>query len=484
MDPLLLLSASEMAARIRDKSLSSGEAVEVHIAAIQRANPRLNAIVATRFEQARAEAAAADKHLAEHGCDGVGPFFGVPCTVKESFAVEGMPHTAGLKARAGRLAGEDAVTVARLRQAGAIPLGVSNTSELCMWMESYNKVYGRTNNPYQHGHICGGSSGGEGAIVGAGASPVGLGADIGGSIRMPAFFCGVFGHKPSGALVPSSGQFPQPHNDALRYDTTGPIARRAEDLMPFLRVVAGPDSGDAECRPFTLGDPASVSLSGLSVLNVADNGVTPVADDLRAAQQRVAAYLASRGAKVRTAQLTGLRHSLEIWSAMMAEAAEESFAELLGEGQEIVVAGELLRWALGRSPFTFPALALAILEKMPLAKGPHADKMAALGRRLKGEVEALIGPAGIMLYPSYASVAPRHGRPLLKPFHWVYTAIINVLELPSTQVPLGLNAAGLPLGVQLVACQGQDHITIAVAQELERAFGGWVPPAWWDEETS
>src|SRR5699024_2538512 len=138
---------------------------------------------------------------------------------------EGMPNTAGVVSRVGLRATEDATSVARYRQAGAIPIGVTNTSEACMWMESNNKVYGRSNNPYDITRIVGGSSGGEGAIIGAGVVPFGLGSDVGGSIRMPAFFNGVFGHKASSGLIPNSGQFPPIEGEGLRYLSTGPLAR-------------------------------------------------------------------------------------------------------------------------------------------------------------------------------------------------------------------------------------------------------------------
>src|SRR4051812_38877312 len=250
------LSAVELAALIRGRRISSREAVEAHIAQIARVNPVLNAVVRERFDEARAEADAADAALARGDVDMLPPLHGVPCTIKECFALRGMPHSAGLRARRHVVAARDATAVARLRQAGAIPLGVTNTSELCMWMESNNRVYGRTNNPYDASRIVGGSSGGEGAIIGAGASPFGLGSDIGGSIRGPAFFNGVFGHKPTGGLVPGTGQYPLARGAALRYLTTGPLARRAEDLMPLLRVLAGPDGHDGGCEAMPLGDPA------------------------------------------------------------------------------------------------------------------------------------------------------------------------------------------------------------------------------------
>ncbi|HZS36055.1 MAG TPA: amidase, partial [Polyangia bacterium] len=296
LNPLLTKSATELAASIRRRELSSRAVVEAHIARIVEVNPRLNAMVADRFTAARADADAADEAVRAGG--DLPQFHGVPCSIKESIALAGMPLTSGLVARKAVTADGDATTVARLKRAGAIPLGVTNVSELCMWMETNNRVYGRTNNPYDPKRIVGGSSGGEGAIVGAGGTPFGLGADIGGSIRMPAFFNGVFGHKATGGLVPGTGQYPIAENQALRYLTTGPLCRRAEDLMPLLRVLAGPDGFDAGCEARTLGDPGAVRLDELHVLDVEDNGKTPVADDLRAARRRAVEALRARGARV------------------------------------------------------------------------------------------------------------------------------------------------------------------------------------------
>ena len=183
-DQMLSASATELAAMVRDGKVSSRELVDAHIMQIERVNPTLNAVVAKRYEQARAEADQADAMRGKIAKSELPPFHGVPCTIKECFALEGMPNASGLVRRRGVIAYDDATTVARLRRAGAIPLGVTNTSELCLWMESNNYVYGRTNNPYDPTRTVGGSSGGEGAIVAAGASPFGLGSDIGGSIRM------------------------------------------------------------------------------------------------------------------------------------------------------------------------------------------------------------------------------------------------------------------------------------------------------------
>lgn len=472
MHTLLTMSATEMAEEIREGRLSSRDAVDVHIARIQEVNPALNAIVADRFEEARAEADAADKR---RGDADLPPLHGVPCSIKECFALTGMPNCSGLVARRDYRADSDATAVARLRAAGAIPLGVTNLSELCMWMESNNRVYGRTNNPYDHSRLVGGSSGGEGAIIGAGGTPFGLGSDIGGSIRMPAFFNGVFGHKPSGGLVPGSGQFPNSEGAALRYLTTGPLSRKAGDLSLLLRVLAGPDGIDGGCEAMTLGDPSTVDVRGLRVISVEGNGVRRVRRDLRDAQRRAARELEKRGAIVEVREIPEMKRSLELWSGMLGASEGESFATMLANGGSFKGMRELAKWSIRRSDHTLPAIVLALIEG-PLGGGrSDVDAIIREGHELRDKLNAIIGD-GVMLYPSYTRPAPKHGHPLLTLIDWLYTAVINVMELPVTQTPLGLNHEGLPLGVQVVGSHGNDHVTIAVAQALEEACGGWVPP--------
>lgn len=478
LDELLTLSGLELARRIRARQVTSRAVVEAHIARIEAVNPRINAVVARRYDEARREADAADARIAAAGpAESLPPYLGVPCTIKEQFALTGMPNSSGLVARRDVVASEDATTVARLRAAGAIPLGVTNVSELCMWYESNNRVYGRTNNPYDASRIVGGSSGGEGAIIGAGGSPFGLGSDVGGSIRMPAFFNGVFGHKPTGGLVPGSGQYPRAKGAAARIVATGPLARRAEDLWPLTKILAGPDGLDEGALEMALGDPAEVRIDRLTIVDVEDNGVHAVHPELRQAQQRVVDVLASAGARVRRTRFGALRRSFEIWSATLAAADGQSFSVLLGNGRRTRGAVELAKWAVRRSPHTLPAIGLAMLERVNGWAPSRAARAVELGRALRRQVLDAIGDDGVMLYPSYVTPAPRHYKPLWPPFNFVYTAIINAMELPATQVPLGLGAAGLPLGVQVVAAPGRDHISIAVAEHLERALGGWVPPA-------
>jgi fatty acid amide hydrolase 2 len=468
LDPLLTRSATQLAASIRKGELSSEQVVVAHVERAARTQDRIRAVVADRYDAAIAEARACDRRILAGGAGPLPPLLGVPCSIKECFALTGMPQSAGAVARRGFRATEDAPAVARLRAAGAIPIGVTNTSELCMWMETNNRLYGRTRNPYDPSRIAGGSSGGEGALVSIGASPFGLGSDVGGSIRMPAFFCGVFGHKPTPGIVPNDGQYPtmSPGQPLL---TTGPIARRAEDLWPLLQVLADPGA--------LTGDPTAVSLEGLCVLDVESNGRLAVSPELRAAQVAAGRALERRGAKLQTFASPLFRRSLEIWAALMKAAGGPSFAEQLGGDRGAVrPVREFMRWVTGRSPHTLPAIGLALFEALPALRGAKAREVCDLAPLLRAEIEEALGGHGVLLFPPYTRTAPRHNAPLLLPIQWMYTAIFNALELPATQVPLGLDTQGLPLGVQVVGARGADATTIAVAQALEKDLGGWVPP--------
>jgi len=475
MTNLLQLSGIELARRIREGDVSSTEVVERHIEQIARVNGRINAVVRDRFEQARVEAKEADERIRARDPAELPPLLGVPCTIKESIAVVGMPNSSGMVSRAGLIASEDATVVARLRSAGAIPLGVTNVPELTVWAATFNRVYGRTNNAYDSRRVAGGSSGGEGAIVGSGASPFGIGTDVGGSIRAPAFCNGVFGHKPSGGLVPGTGQYPQYEGLVLRFNTTGPLARRAGDLMPLLRIIAGPDGRDEGCLPYELGDPDRVDLASLRVLVIEDDGRRPrVTPELRHAQQRAAYALARRGASVEPISLPDLKHSLSIAGAAIVEAGGTSLDETLGGGERTRLGREIARLALRRSPYSYPPLFMLALERLGRARPRWVRRQAERGAALRAQLDDLLGEDGVILYPSGRSVAPRHGP--TAPLNFRFFGIFNALELPVTQVPLGLSAEGLPLGVQVVAGRGRDHLTIAAALELERALGGWLPP--------
>ncbi len=461
---LLRASATELAEAIACGRVTSREVVDAHIAQLERAQPRTNAVVADRYDQAREEAGRADARVRAGG--DLPPLLGVPCTVKECFALEGMPQTAGLVSRAGHRAQESAPSVQRLLDAGAIPLGVTNTSELCMWWgASDNKLYGRSSSAYSRWRTSGGSSGGEGAAVGSGGSPFGLGSDIGGSIRIPAFFNGVFGHKPTPGLVPNEGQFPCATGGAMRMLATGPLARRAEDLMPLVRIL----SARAD-----LPDPATVELAGLPVLGVESAWAIPVRADVRLALRRASGHLATTGAVVEEKRFGQLARSFEMLMAGLST-DEAMFREILGDGQARRARElwpELLR---GRSPHTLPSVVLATLEKGRTLTERRTRRLVELGEHLAEEFAEAIGD-GVLLYPPHPTVVPLHHRSLLRPWGCAYTGAFNVMGFPVTQVPLGLTSRGLPTGVQVAARPGNDHVAIAVALELQRRFGGWVPP--------
>ncbi|XP_065267285.1 fatty-acid amide hydrolase 2 [Emys orbicularis] len=483
--PLLLLSARQLARRIRRREVKCTVVVQAYIKRIEEINPLVNAVVKARFDAALQEAHHVDKLLLEgHGDEDSlqekFPFLGVPFTVKEAFALHGMPNTSGLVSRRNLISTSDALVVSRLKQAGAIPLGVTNCSELCMWYESSNNVYGRTNNPYDLQRIVGGSSGGEGCVLGAACSVIGVGSDIGGSIRMPAFFNGVFGHKPTTGVVPNDGQFPNALGVRTEFLCTGPMCRYAEDLEPMLRVMAGPG-----VRKLKLDE--KVSLEKVKFYCMEHDGgsvfVSPVDREILQAQRKVVEHLETQcGVQVQHVTIHKMKYAFQIWSAMMSSRDSDGqeaqlFTDLLGDhGKPVWPLWELMKWFLGMSLHTIPAIALALTEKlMKLNPGGNA-KLVSMGHSLRTEMMNLLGTDGILLYPSHPIVAPKHYSPLGMPFNFAYTAVFNVLGLPVTQCPLGLSSEGLPLGIQVVAGPHNDHLTLAMARYLEKAFGGWVCP--------
>ncbi|XP_043100043.1 fatty-acid amide hydrolase 2-B isoform X1 [Puntigrus tetrazona] len=481
-NPLLTLSAVQLAEKIRRREVTSVEVVQAYIDRIQEVNPLLNALVKDRFPSAIQEAARADKVIEEEnrGEEALRnrfPLLGVPLSVKESFALQGMPNSAGLISRRKVLASADAPPVSLLKRAGAIPLGVTNTSELCMWMESSNHLYGITSNPYDLERICGGSSGGEGSIIGGGAAVMGIGSDIGGSIRMPCFFNGIFGHKPSKDVVSNDGQFPSCTGLQNDYTGSGPMCRYAEDLLPLLKIMAGPTADKLSLSE-------KVDLKKLRFFTVVDDGgsplTSPVDNQLVQAQKRVAARLeADLGVTVKKVSFPQLKYSFEIWNTFLALPDKdgkppEPFVELMADGGSVWPFWELIKRIFGRSEHTVAAIGLALMESFHSSK--PSQFILKQKEELQKEMEDLLGTDGVLLYPSHPLLAPKHHHPLFTPYNFSYTGILNILGLPVTQCPLGLSKERLPLGVQVVAGKLQDHLPLAVALYLEKAFGGWVDP--------
>jgi fatty acid amide hydrolase 2 len=476
MEPLTEMSALVLARGIRSGHPTSRAVVEAHIELLTRVNPTINAVVADRYDMARREADAADARIAAASpADVLPPLLGVPCTVKESLAVAGMPHSAGVVARHGYRAESTAPVVQRVLDAGAIVLGVTNTSEMCLWVESENRLYGRTRNPYDPERIAGGSSGGEAAAIGSGGSPFGLGSDIGGSIRIPAFCCGVFGHKPSLGVVPATGGWPPLSGESGRLYSNGPLARRAEDLMPLLCLMAGPDGVDPHAIPVELGDPAQVSLDGLTVLLSEDAWLLAPSEELLAARERAAGALAAAGARIRRRPMPGLRRAVEAYITTLARSSDTTARQVLGAaGADEIGWRALLRRG---GPHTVATRILLVAEQAH-ARLPDAvaTRLVAAGRQVSAQIAAAVGD-GVLLHPPLARTAPRHGRTVGRPWHLAHAVPFNLAGVPVTQVPLGLGRYALPVGVQVVAGYLRDHVSIAVALELERVFGGWVPPA-------
>ncbi len=473
--PLTERSGLELAAAIRAGEVSSREVVGAHIERLREIGPAVNPIAVPRYEQALAEAEEADERIASAAADEeLPPYLGVPCTIKEAIAVAGMPNCTGLHARCEHRSEETAPVAERLLASGAILLGLSNTSELCMWPETGNHVYGRTGNPYDPRRTAGGSSGGEGAAIGSGGSPLGLGSDVGGSIRTPAFFCGIFGHKPTPGLVPNALSYPESDGSAAeRLLCTGPMARRAEDLMPMLRIVSGPDPRDDHAREMALGDPAEVELAGLDVLIGEETSILPVSRELREARDRAAEALERAGARLRRVPIRSMRHAYALYVTALND-GESSIAKMLADaGCEPLT---MRRIFSRQGPHTAPIKMLAALERLASLQPDGLTRRAlAAGHAFAREVADTIGD-GVLLHPPHPRVAPRHHGILLRPFSITPVVLFNLAATPVTQVPLGLGRRGLPLGVQVVAGPGRDHVSIAVALELERALGGWVPP--------
>ena len=455
-------SAVELAGAIRRGELTAVEVVSAHVELHRRLAPRINALVAERFEAALEDAAAADALVAS-GAE-LPPLLGVPFTVKETIAVEGMPQSAGLVARREYRSPSNAPAVQRLVDAGAIPLGVTNTSELTLWIESDNRLYGRTSNPYDPKRTAGGSSGGEGAAVGSGASPFGIASDIAGSIRIPALFCGVFGHKPSAGLVSNDGMWPPTSGDSGRMLGVGPLARRGEDLMPLLRALAE--------RPF--GDPAEVSLAGLTVTTVEDAARAPLSQAQRDTRERAVGALAAAGASIRRVHLRSWRRAVSPYLAALQAGSGQSHPtlRLLEEsGEERPSWRSLMRRA---EPHTAPTRVALAAELLP--ERTRRARALKAGRAITSELLEAIGD-GVVLHPAHPRTAPRHGRTLGRPWLLTPAAVFNLAQVPVTEVPLGLSEHGLPVGVQVAAGRDCDHVAIAVALELERVFGGWIPPS-------
>lgn len=483
-------------------------------------NPKINAVVEERWHDALAEAESKDLWRKENPQATLPPLFGIPITIKEMISVQGYRNTLGSIHRRNLVQPKDATVVSRLRQAGAIILGTTNVPELGFWFECENPVYGRTNNPFDLTRTAGGSSGGEGAIVAAGGSALGIGSDVGGSIRMPAGFCGLFGHNPSGRIIPITGHFPATFEDMPamkdpRYPLTviGPLARSADDIWAVMNLLIGPDEWDPEVKKdFKLQNPIT-DWSDATVWLLPSprmQGVGTTEPAMSEAVEIAGTYFESLGAHVRKMKPDALKEAALLWSTAVNEVEGRTFEEALFNKKPYNITLETIRtlaldvlhpkqlgtlqmatgllndW-LGKPQFTFPSLMTVVAErlmnkstakeKVPSQENESSPESSTEELRLRAELKdlrmkmnVLLTGKNILILPVHPRPAPLHRSTWLRPFDFAMTGIFNALKLPVTTAPITWTN-DLPHSVQVVSAWGQDHVTISAAQTLEQAFG-------------
>jgi amidase len=425
MDEILSASALALGRAIRAKRVSSAEVVDAYLQRIDQVNPAINAVVQRIDERARAEARTADAALAR-GETG-GPFHGVPFTAKDIFDVAGVVSAAGLVERANYVPNRDAVVVARMRGAGAILLGKTNCPPGGAGVVTDNPIYGATRNPYGLYRSPSVSSGGEAAAVAAGASPLGLGSDSGGSIRTPAHYCGIAALRPTVGRVPNTGAYELPGGLSDPRSQIGPMSRWVEDLGPALAIIAGVDWRDSGVIPMPLADPTSVELRDLRVACYADDGTAPPTSETAQAVQDAARALTDAGTVV---EETRPPHLDQVWGIT---SRYWRSAELSGREVE----------RLMRDWDGFRTAMLGFVERYDLILCPVADEPAV---------------------------------PLGTEGNGIYCLSYSLTGYPCVVVRAGTSPDGLPIDVQVVARPWREDVALAAAGRIEMTLGGWSPP--------
>jgi amidase len=468
MSELTFLPALSMAEQIRRKELSPIELVEAHLSRIQRLNPRLNAFVHLDAENARRQARAAEAAVA--GNEALGPLHGVPVSVKSSMAVAGMHCETGSKLRAGHVPAEDAVLVARLRNAGAIILGVTNAPELLMAWETDNLLYGRTNNPWDLSRTPGGSSGGEAAAIAAGCSAGGVGSDGGGSIRVPAHFSGICGLKPTPGRIPATGHFPESAGPFALIGVVGPMARTVDDLKLLFEVMQGFDDGDPSAAPVAVRWPEEEALRKLRIGYFEDDGRTPVTPETRAAVRTAAEALRRAGFQVEPFRPEGLEEARQLWWRFFGVAGG-MMLDTFTRGHEADLSPTLQQfrsWVAAEPAHTGQGL-LDTWVQRDIVRGRMLMQMREYP---------------ILLCPAAAIPAFRHGerswqiegQTVQYLDAWSYAEWFNLLGTPAAVVPVGRSPEGLPIGVQIAGRPWEEESVLSVAAALEAECGAWRRP--------
>jgi amidase len=476
-------TARELSQALCAKQVSALELTQDAIARIERHDAGINAICVRDFSRALDAARAADEAIAKRE---VGPLTGIPMTVKESYNVAGLPTTWGFVKQRDFMATEDALAVARVKTAGAVILGKTNVPVALGDWQSYNDIYGTTNNPFDLGRTPGGSSGGSAAALAAGYGPLSLGSDIGGSLRAPAHFCGVYAHKPTVALVPSRGHTPPPFPPLpIESDlaVVGPMSRSAGDLSDLLDVIAGPDELEAG-RGYRLALPAArhTDIQAFRILVIDTHPLMPTAASIRAAIERLAEQLARSGAKLarESVLLPDLIGSSRLYMRLL-------MSFFAGVSPPEVYE----RMKLGVANLKPEDMSL-VAERLRGAVLSHRDWVncdgmrAGLRARWRGlfqEFDAVICP--IMPTPAYphdhspdqrarSIVVDSQDFPYLDQLVW--PGVATCPGLPATSIPIGLSPEGLPIGVQIIGPWLEDRTPLKLAELIEKACGGFVPP--------
>jgi Asp-tRNA(Asn)/Glu-tRNA(Gln) amidotransferase A subunit family amidase len=384
--------------------------------------------------------------------------------------VAGMRSESGTRLRAGYVATQDAPLVTRLREAGAIILGVTNSPELLMAWETDNALYGRTNNPWDLARTPGGSSGGEAAAIASGCSAGGMGSDGGGSIRVPAHFSGICGLKPTPGRIPATGHFPTSVGPFALIGVVGPMARNIEDLKTLFEVMQGPDDGDTSSAPVPLRWPSKADLKKTRIGYFEDDGRTPVTEETRAAVLTAAKHLRDAGFEVVPFRPDGLERARQLWWKFFG------------------IAGGMLLGPMTRGREADLSPILKEFNAWVAAEPAHTGETlldAWIGRdETRMQVFAQMRDYPVLLCPVASIPAFRHGErswtiegETVKYLDaWSYTEWFNLLGTPAVAVPVGQTAQGLPIGVQISAAPWQEELVLSVAAELERVRGDFPHP--------
>jgi amidase len=469
-------SATDLASAIRDRDVSSEEVLDHLAGRIEALDGPVNSVVRWDLDRARSAARAADAAVVA-GND-LGPLHGVPMTIKDSFQTAGCITTSGAPELADFMPAEDAAPVARLREAGAIPFAKTNLPIFAGDIQSYNAVYGTTNNPHDVEHTPGGSSGGSAAALAMGFSPIELGSDIGGSIRVPAHYCGVMGHKPSYGIVPAHGQIPGMPGTLSQADlaVAGPMARTVGDLELQLDLLSGPDRWEAPAWRLDLPPARATDLGELRIGAWLDDAACPVdADTVRVLGELVAALDSAGG-----------RLDIEARPGFTLEKAISVFGNLLFAALSGGHSSSKIEHMAGDESDT----PLGLVKRGSAAR--HRDWLSNHERRLQMRAKwaEFFDDHDVMLMPVQPRPAILHDhsepqwdrrvdvdgvdRPYLDLFQWIAPA--GLAYLPATVVPVGLSAAGLPIGVQIVGPYLEDRTTLEVARHISEITGGCPRP--------